>query len=384
MSTHALTYFPRAHEAAVERTNLLDLDREGLRAYFRALDEKPFRAEQIMRWIYHRGVTDFAAMTDIAHPLRERLAAEAEVSAPSVLSCQDSADGTRKWLFGLEGGNSIECVFIPDEDRNTLCVSTQVGCALDCSFCATARAGFNRNLSVAEIVGQIWLANRSLLRDHPQGERGVTNVVLMGMGEPLLNMKAVVPALKLMIDDLAFGLSKRHVTVSTSGVVPKMDKLHAAVDVSLAVSLHAPNDALRDELVPLNRSHPLAELMAACRRWLADGQRKKHIMFEYVMLDGVNDQPRHARELAALLGDMPAKVNLIPFNPFPGSGYARSPDGVIDRFAQILRDRGVFAIARRTRGEDIDAACGQLAGEVEDRSKRWRRFAEPRFGERVT
>lgn len=384
MSTHPVTFFSPGKPDAAERTNLLDLDREGLRAFFVELGEKPFRAEQVMKWVYHYGVTDFDEMTNISRPLRERLSAIAEIRAPQTLNCQDSVDGTRKWLFAIGGGNSIECVFIPDEDRNTLCVSTQVGCALDCSFCATARAGFNRNLTVSEIVGQIWMANRSLLRDHPNGARGVSNVVLMGMGEPLLNMKAVVPALKLMIDDLAFGLSKRHVTVSTSGVVPKMDRLHEAVDVSLAVSLHAPNDELRNELVPLNKSHPLDELMAACWRWLADGNRKKHIMFEYVMLDGVNDRPEHARELASLLGDMPAKVNLIPFNPFEGSGYRRSSEEAIQRFAKILRDRGVFAIARRTRGDDIDAACGQLAGEVEDRSKRWRKFAEPRFGERAS
>jgi 23S rRNA (adenine2503-C2)-methyltransferase len=384
MSTQPVTFFPRRGADAVERTNLLDLDREGLRAFFAELGEKPFRAEQVLKWVYHHGVTDFAAMTNIARGLRERLAATAEVRPPQVLNCQDSSDGTRKWLFQLEGGNAIECVFIPEDDRNTLCVSTQVGCALDCSFCATARAGFNRNLSVSEIVGQIWLANRSLLRDHPGGERGVTNVVLMGMGEPLLNMKAVVPALKLMTDDHALALSKRCVTVSTSGVVAKMDRLRASVDVSLAVSLHAPNNALRDELVPLNKSHPLEELMPACRRWIAEGGRKKHIMFEYVMLAGVNDRPEHAHELAALLGDLPSKVNLIPFNPFPGAGYERSSDAAIDRFVRILRERGVFCIARRTRGEDIDAACGQLAGEVEDRSRRSRRFAEPRYGERAS
>lgn len=380
MSTQPVTFFP----PAVERTNLLDLDREALRAFFVDLGEKPFRAEQVLKWIYHHGETDFAAMTNIAGPLRQRLAESAEVRPPEVVTCRDSADGTRKWLFRLDGGNSIECVFIPEEDRNTLCISTQVGCALDCSFCATARAGFNRNLTTAEIVGQIWMANRSLLHDHPQGGRGVTNVVLMGMGEPLLNMKAVVPALKLMTDDLAFGLSKRHVTVSTSGVVPKMDRLREAVDVSLAVSLHAPDDALRDELVPLNRHHPLDELMAACRRWVADGHRKKHIMFEYVMLDGVNDRPGHARALAVLLRDLPSKVNLIPFNPFEGTGYRRSSPEAIERFRDTLHERGVFAIARRTRGEDIDAACGQLAGRVEDRSRRWRRFTGPRFGEAVS
>ncbi len=388
MLAEPLTFHPRgeikqpAPDDGAGRTNLLDLDRQGLRDFFIDLGEKPFRADQVLKWIYHHGVTDFSEMSNIARPLRERLAAIAEVRPPEVITCQDSVDGTRKWLFRMDGGNSIECVFIPEDDRNTLCISTQVGCALDCSFCATARAGFNRNLTTAEIVGQLWLANRSLVQDHPQGARGVSNVVLMGMGEPLLNLKAVTPALRLMIDDLGFALSKRHVTVSTSGVVPKMDRLHEQVDVALAVSLHAPNDELRDELVPLNKSHPLDELMAACWRWLADGNRKKHIMFEYVMLDGVNDRPEHARQLADLLGDMPAKVNLIPFNSFEGSGYHRSSEEAIERFRRILQQRGIFAITRRTRGDDIDAACGQLAGQVEDRSKRWRRFDGPRFGER--
>lgn len=382
MHAHPLRFHARQALAAGEATNLLDLDREGLRDFFVAWGEKPFRAEQILRWIYHQGETDFARMTDLARPLRERLAAEAEVRLPVVADVQDSSDGTRKWVFSLDGGNRIEAVFIPEDDRNTLCISTQVGCALDCSFCATARSGFNRNLSTAEIIGQLWLANRSLIADHPNGARGVTNVVLMGMGEPLLNMKAVVPALKLMLDDLAFGLSKRHVTVSTSGVVPKMDRLREAVDVSLAVSLHAPNDELRNELVPLNRAHPVRELMAACQRWV-EHTRRRHIMFEYVMLAGVNDRPEHARELSALVRGLPCKVNLIPFNPFAGAGYERSSPEAIEQFRRILMSRGIITITRRTRGDDIDAACGQLAGEVEDRSKRWRRFAEPRFGERV-
>ncbi|MDX1609683.1 MAG: 23S rRNA (adenine(2503)-C(2))-methyltransferase RlmN [Halofilum sp. (in: g-proteobacteria)] len=381
MSAHPVRFLRRD---GVERTNLLDLDREGMRAWFVELGEKRFRADQVLKWIYHHGVTDFEAMTNIARSLRAKLSERAEIRPPQMLTCADSVDGTRKWLFRLDGGNSIECVFIPEDDRNTLCISTQVGCALDCSFCATARAGFNRNLTTAEIVGQVWLANRSLLADHPQGDNGVTNVVLMGMGEPLLNLKAVVPALKLMTDDLGFGLSKRRVTVSTSGVVPKMDRLRELVDVGMAVSLHAPNDELRNELVPLNRSHPIAELMAACWRWVGGGDRRKHIMFEYVMLDGVNDRPEHARQLAELIGDLPSKVNLIPFNPFPGSGYHRSPQPAIDEFRRILNDRGIFAITRRTRGDDIDAACGQLAGQVEDRSKRWRRFEQPRFGERVS
>jgi len=378
MSAQPVTFFPR-----VERTNLLDLDRDAMRAHFAELGERPFRADQVLKWIYHHGVTDFEAMTNIAKSLRAKLAESAEIRPPQVLTCADSVDGTRKWLFRLDGGNSIECVFIPEDDRNTLCISTQVGCALDCSFCATARAGFNRNLTTAEIVGQVWMANRSLLADHPQGDAGVTNVVLMGMGEPLLNLKAVVPALNLMVDDLGFGLSKRRVTVSTSGVVPKMDRLRELVDVGMAVSLHAPNDELRNELVPLNRSHPIDELMAACRRWVGEGDRRKHIMFEYVMLDGVNDRPGHARQLADLIGDLPSKVNLIPFNPFAGSGYRRSSQRAIDEFRRILNDRGIFAITRRTRGDDIDAACGQLAGKVEDRSKRWRRFEQPRFGERA-
>lgn len=388
MRTHPVTFHVRPGRdvvgtpAADERDNLLDLDRDGLRAFLAARGNKPFRAEQVMKWVYHRGVTDFAAMTDLPRSLRDELPRVARVDLPAVRDVQDSVDGTRKWVFALDGGNRIEAVFIPESERNTLCISTQVGCALDCSFCATARSGFNRNLTTAEIIGQLWLANRSLTADHPQGARGVSNVVLMGMGEPLLNLKAVVPALKLMLDDFAFGLSKRHVTVSTSGVVPRMDRLRELVDVSLAVSLHAPNDRLRDELVPLNRSHPIASLMAACRRWL-DGGRKRHIMFEYVMLDGVNDRPEHARELAKLLAGMPCKVNLIPFNPFSGAGYRRSTDAAIDRFRGILMNRGILTITRRTRGDDIDAACGQLAGEVEDRSKRWRRFEQPRFGEVV-
>jgi len=372
-----VTFFPR-----VERTNLLDVDRAAMRAWFDELGERPFRADQVLKWIYHHGVTDFESMTNIAKSLRAKLVESAEIRPPQMLTCADSIDGTRKWLFRLDGGNSIECVFIPEDDRNTLCISTQVGCALDCSFCATARAGFNRNLTTAEIVGQIWMANRSLLADHPQGDAGVTNVVLMGMGEPLLNLRAVVPALNLMVDDLGFGLSKRRVTVSTSGVVPKMDRLRELVDVGMAVSLHAPNDELRNELVPLNRSHPIDDLMAACRRWVGEGDRRRHIMFEYVMLDGVNDRPEHARELADRIGDLPSKVNLIPFNPFPGSGYRRSSPEAIGAFRGILNDRGIFAITRRTRGDDIDAACGQLAGKVEDRSRRWRRFEQPRFGER--
>lgn len=382
MQAHPLNGQAQSVGADEERVNLLDLDRDGLRAFLAAMGEKPFRADQILKWIYHHGVTDFSEMTNLSRDLRARLPDHARIDPPLAVDFQQSDDGTRKWVFALDGGNRIEAVFIPEADRNTLCISTQVGCALDCSFCATARAGFNRNLTTAEIIGQLWFAEHSLRAAPTDGARGISNVVLMGMGEPLLNMKAVVPALRLMMDDFGFGLSKRHVTVSTSGVVPKMDRLREEVDVSLAVSLHAPNDELRDRLVPLNRAHPLAELMAACRRWVA-GPRRRHIMFEYVMLDGINDRPEHARELASLLAGIPSKVNLIPFNPFPGAGYRRSSPDSIDRFRQILLDRGIMAITRRTRGDDIDAACGQLAGEVADRSRRWRRFAEPRFGESV-
>jgi len=362
------------------RVNLLDFDRAGLETFFSALGEKPYRARQVLQWIYQRGVTDIDQMTDLSGKTRQQLAGIADVQLPEVALERLSADGTCKWLFRLQDNNSIETVYIPETDRGTLCVSSQVGCALDCSFCATGRQGFNRNLSSGEIIAQVWLAVKLLAANPATQNRRVTNIVMMGMGEPLANLKNLLPALSLMLDDLAYGLSKRRITVSTAGIVPAMDRMSAAIDVSLAVSLHAANDRLRDKLVPVNRKYPLAALMAACRRYV-DGGRKKHVLMEYVMLAGVNDQPEQARELVRLLRDFPAKVNLIPFNPFHQSGYRRSDDVVIKRFWQILTDAGVLTLRRTTRGDDIDAACGQLAGVIEDKSKRALKFVQPRFGE---
>ncbi|OBS10642.1 23S rRNA (adenine(2503)-C(2))-methyltransferase RlmN [Acidihalobacter prosperus] len=356
------------------KTNLLGLPRQALEAYFGERGEAPFRARQVMKWMHHHGVADFAEMTDLAKALRLRLAGEAQVRAPEVVMEQASADGTRKWLLRLDDGNCIETVFIPDDGRGTLCVSSQVGCALDCTFCSTARQGFNRNLSAAEIVAQLWVAKRHLQPD-PGRSRVITNVVLMGMGEPLLNYDAVIDAMDLMMDDLAYGLGKRRVTLSTSGVIPAMDRLKDRLDVSLAVSLHAPNDALRDQLVPLNRKYPIADLLAACRRFVEGKKHKQRVTFEYVMLKGVNDSPEHARELVRLLHDVPSKVNLIPFNPFPETRFTRSDPQTIDRFRDILIAAGLTTITRKTRGDDIDAACGQLAGKVQDRSRRALRFA---------
>ncbi len=348
--------------------NLLDFDAEGLTAWFAANGEKPFRARQVLRWMHRFGQHDFDAMTDLAKSLREKLKATAAVVPPAVVSDKLSDDGTRKFLIDVGGGNAVETVFIPEDDRGTLCVSTQAGCALDCSFCSTGKQGFNRNLTVAEIIGQLWQANRALGAD-PKGERIISNVVLMGMGEPLANFDNTVKALRLMLDDNAYGLSRRRVTVSTSGLVPAMDQLRDECPVALAVSLHAPNDALRDELVPINRKYPLADLMAACRRYLEKAPRD-FVTFEYVMLDGVNDSDAHARQLLALTRDVPCKFNLIPFNPFPGSPYLRSKPERIRRFAGILIDAGIVTTTRKTRGDDIDAACGQLAGQVLDKTRR--------------
>ena len=356
--------------ATPTRTNLLGLTPEELEAFVVALGEKPYRARQLLVWIYKRWVSDFEAMTDLGKALRAKLAALAEIRPPEIVSEHASADGTRKWL--LRAGHSdgreqaIETVFIPEVGRGTLCISSQVGCALDCSFCSTGAQGFNRNLDSAEIVGQVWLANQRL-GSGPGGERAVTNVVLMGMGEPLANYRNVLPALKLFLDDRAFDLSRRRVTLSTSGLVPQLYRLAEDTNVALAVSLHAPNDALRNELVPINRRHPIAELLEACWHYL-DAQNGRSITFEYVLLEGVNDQPEHARELAALLKGHDAKVNLIPFNPFPGTRYRRSPPPVVEAFRDDLNARGVTATVRRTRGDDIDAACGQLAGQVHDRT----------------
>jgi 23S rRNA (adenine2503-C2)-methyltransferase len=361
--------------AATQRTNLLGLSRPALEEFVSQVGSRPFRARQLMQWIYKRGVGSFADMTDLAKDFRARLAQAAEVRAPQIVSVQRSADGTCKWSLRADAGQAYEMVFIPEPDRGTLCISSQVGCALDCSFCATAQQGFNRNLSTAEIVGQVWLAVRELAREaSPTADavavgdpRRVTNVVLMGMGEPLANFRNVVPALGILLDDFGFDLSRRRVTLSTSGLVPQIYKLAQVASVALAVSLHAPDDALRSELVPINRKHPIAELLSACWHYL-DEQNGRSVTFEYVMLDGVNDSPTQARALARLLKGHPAKVNLIPFNPFPGTRYRRSPATVIQRFRDELLQRGVLATVRRTRGEDIDAACGQLAGRVIDRT----------------
>ena len=351
--------------------NLLDYDGPGLIALFAELGEKPFRATQVLRWIHRFGPSDFDAMTDIAKSLREKLKATTVIQPSAIVSDQISDDGTRKFLIDVGAGNAIETVFIPENDRGTLCISTQAGCALDCAFCSTGKQGFNRNLTVAEIIGQLWLANRALGHD-PKGERIVSNVVLMGMGEPLANFDNVVTALRLMLDDNAYGLSRRRVTLSTSGIVPAIERLREACPVSLAVSLHAPNDALRDQLVPINRKYPLSELLAACRRYLEVAPRD-FITFEYVMLDGINDSDEDARMLVALTQDVPCKFNLIPFNPFPNSGFRRSPAERIRRFAEILLSAGIVTTTRKTRGDDIDAACGQLAGQVKDKSRRQER-----------
>lgn len=366
--------------------NLLDLDVAGLGALFLRLGEKPervkMRAKQVLRWLHQRGASDVAGMTDIAKTFREQLAVAACITPPPLTRDHVSTDGTRKFLFDVGQGNAIETVFIPEETRGTLCVSSQAGCALDCAFCSTGKQGFNRNLSVAEIIGQLWQANRLLGPAQPTGdsaERVISNVVMMGMGEPLANLDHVIQALHLMLDDNAYGLSRRRVTVSTSGLIPGMDRLREECPVALAVSLHAPNDALRDRLVPINQKYPLAELMAACRRYLSAAPRD-FITFEYVMLQGVNDHDGDARELLRLTRDVPCKFNLIPFNPFPQSEFKRSSAERVRRFAEILLEAGVVTTTRKTRGDDIDAACGQLAGQVQDRSKRTARAnqASPR------
>jgi 23S rRNA (adenine2503-C2)-methyltransferase len=357
------------------RTNLLGLTRPQLEEYIAGLGSKPFRARQLMNWIYKRGEGRIAEMTDLAKDFRAQLAQCAEVSVPQITELQVSADGTRKWKLEADSSQAFEMVYIPEPGRGTLCISSQVGCALDCSFCSTAQQGFNRNLTTGEIVGQVWLAARELEAAvgggadeiTPLSGRIISNVVLMGMGEPLANFRNVVPALSIMLDDFGFDLSRRRVTLSTSGLVPQIYKLAEETNVALAVSLHAPNDALRNELVPINRKHPIHELLAACWHYL-DEQNGRSVTFEYVMLDGINDSPSQARELVRLLRGHPAKLNLIPFNPFPGTRYRRSPLTVIQRFRDELIRGGVLATIRRTRGDDIDAACGQLAGRVIDRT----------------
>ena len=363
------------------QTNLLGLPRPELEAFVAQLGSKPFRARQLMNWVYKRGEGTFEKMTDLAKDFRAHLDEHAVVRTPESVSVHKSADDTCKWVLRADSSQAFEMVFIPEAERGTLCISSQVGCALDCSFCSTAQQGFNRNLTTAEIVGQVWLAKRELAEfdesKQPSGDRRiVTNVVLMGMGEPLANFRNVVPALRILMDDFGFDLSRRRVTLSTSGLVPQIYKLAEETNVALAVSLHAPNDELRNELVPINRKHPIAELLEACWHYI-DKQNGRSVTFEYVMLDGVNDKPEQARALARLLRGHPAKLNLIPFNSFPGTRYRCSPGAAILRFRDILNEYGLIATTRRTRGEDIDAACGQLAGRVKDRT-------QVRLGARLT
>ena len=356
--------------------NLLNFDAGQLTAWFAAQGEKPFRARQVLRWLHKAGEADFDAMSDLAAPLRGKLKQQACVQAPNVMREELSGDGTRKWLLDVGTGNAVEAVFIPEEARGTLCVSTQAGCALDCAFCSTGKQGFNRNLSTAEIIGQLWRANREVGRD-ADGNWPISNVVLMGMGEPLLNYDNTVSALRLMLDDNAYGLSRRRVTVSTCGIVPAMDRLREECPVALAVSLHAPDDALRNVLAPVNQKYPLRELMAACRRYLEKAPRD-FITFEYVMLEGVNDSAQQARELVRLTRDVPCKFNLIPFNPFPQTHYRRSGAEAVRRFRDVLMQADIVTTTRKTRGGDIAAACGQLAGQVHDKTRRGRRLMEAR------
>lgn len=378
---------PTTHHAVAESTptaapldlaappNLLAMPRDALETWFEGMGARRFHARQVLRWIYKAQVTDLDAMTDLAKPLRLRLRERARIAFPTVAQQRISADGTIKWLFRLACGNCIESVFIPESGRGTLCVSSQVGCSLNCDFCATARQGFNRNLQSDEIVAQVWLAQRALanMPATDAARQTVTNVVLMGMGEPLLNFDNVVAALRILLDDHCFGLSKRRVTLSTAGVVPGILRLGETCPVSLAVSLHAPDDELRTRLVPLNKKYPIAELLAACRRYVS--QARMPVTLEYVMLDGVNDSPRHAHQLARLLGDLRCKVNLIPFNPSLGIRYARSRPAAIERFRELLMQKDIFTVTRKTRGDDIDAACGQLAGKFQDRTRRAQRLS---------
>ncbi len=371
------------------QVNLMSMDRYSMENYFTAVGEKSFRAKQLLQWIYQRSVTDFSEMTDISKSLRSQLANTVSLKIPEIVREQRSADGTVKWLLKLQDGNCIESVYIPETDRGTLCVSSQVGCGLNCTFCSTARQGFNRNLHVDEIISQVWIANRALeANDHWQRNianrpeydqrRPVTNVVMMGMGEPLLNFDNVVSAMNLMMDDFSYGLSRRRVTLSTAGLVPCIDKLKAHSNVSLAVSLHAPENELRNQIVPLNKKYPIEQLLASCRRYVGSENRQR-VTFEYVMLKDVNDSKRHAKMLADLLRDFPAKVNLIPFNPFPDCGYECSPAAIIEGFRDYLLSQNIFTITRKTRGDDIAAACGQLAGDFTDRTRRSTRMNSPRM-----
>ena len=356
------------------KTNLLNFDLAALTQHFAEMGEKPFRAKQVMRWMHQSGASSFDDMTDLAKSLRVKLNEQACIGVPDLMVSQQSLDGTRKWLLDVGTGNGVETVFIPEAERGTLCISSQVGCALECTFCSTGRQGFNRNLSTSEIIGQLWWANKAM-GVTPKNERVISNVVMMGMGEPLANFDNVVAALSIMLDDHGYGLSRRRVTVSTSGMVPQMDRLKDVMPVALAVSLHASNDAVRDEIVPLNKKYPLKSLMAACQRYLVKAPRD-FITFEYVMLDGINDKAQHARELIELVRDVPCKFNLIPFNPFPNSGYERSSNENIRVFRDILQQAGFVVTVRKTRGDDIDAACGQLAGQVQDKTRRQKKWQQ--------
>ncbi|NPA72229.1 MAG: 23S rRNA (adenine(2503)-C(2))-methyltransferase RlmN [Gammaproteobacteria bacterium] len=359
----------------ITKVDLLGMDRAAMGAYFTEIGEKPFRATQVMKWIHQFGVADFDEMTNLSKALREKLKRVAHVRTPKIVEEQRSTDGTIKWLLEMDNKNAVEVVFIPEKNRGTLCISSQVGCALECTFCSTGQQGFNRNLENWEIIAQMWVANKAL-GCKPKEERIISNVVFMGMGEPLLNVKHVFPVARILMDDFAYGLSKRRVTISTSGVVPAIDMIKSELDVSLAISLHATNDALRDILVPINKKYPIAELMPSLYRYVEGGHSKKHVTIEYVMLDKVNDLTEHAHELVEILGDLPCKVNLIPFNPFPNTDYRRSSNNAIHRFRAILEDKGLKVTVRKTRGEDIDAACGQLAGKVSDRTKRTQHVVE--------
>ncbi len=375
-------------EQVADKVNLLGMTQSELEGYFKTLGEKAFRAKQVMQWIYQFGVTDFAQMTNLSKSLRDKLSQHAHITPPTVQYKEFSEDGTRKWVFEVAGGSLVETVLIPAEDgkkdgRKTLCISSQVGCALDCSFCSTGKQGFERDLSASEIIGQLWVANasfnepKSASQTETEWHNPVTNVVMMGMGEPLLNYQPVVASMQIMLSDYGYGLSKRRVTLSTSGVVPKMYDLYQDIDVALAISLHAPNDELRNELVPINKKYPLDDLMQAMRTYVEQNPRhKKHVTIEYVMLAGVNDSDGHAHELVALLGDLPSKINLIPFNPFPHAPYGRSSNNRIHAFSQILQTNGFICTIRQTRGDDIDAACGQLVGQVADRTRRSAKWKE--------
>lgn len=361
----------QATSSAPKLTNLLNFNRQGLREYFASIGEKPFRADQLMKWIYQAGESDFDKMTNINKDLRAKLKANAEVRAPEIKEYQQATDGTIKFAIALDGGQEVESVWIPETDRATLCVSSQVGCALECTFCSTGQQGFNRNLSVAEIIGQVWRVATFIGLSKDTSQRPITNVVMMGMGEPLLNLKNVVPAMDIMMDDFGFGLSKRRVTLSTSGVVPALDMLGDQIDVALAISLHAPDNTLRNEIVPVNKKYPIEEFLAAVRRYLAKAKANQgKVTVEYVMLSNINDSTEQAHELAKVLKDTPCKINLIPFNPYPGSPYTCSSNSRIDRFSKVLMNYGFTVVVRKTRGDDIDAACGQLVGDVVDRTKR--------------